>query len=612
MEEGIVDDENGKFLSFTVLVADFGGGTSDFSKIDINGSLTGGEETIRYELAGRNITGLQQFGGQDITKSIQMDFVQQIKDLMGKKWDKLESEDIEDMKLNLLQEAETVKHFLCNSVSHQRRFRFQRCNYTLIMTQSRLKQINQDHIDSITNQVLECIDGDKIDQLFFVGGSSEVPFLIETVQQLVSNQCETVRINNKRNLVARGASIIQFIRNQSDPIISFQQINSFNLGFGCLDGTMATLISRGDSIPFNLTKSRNYKNPDTSDHCYLNIYEGNSPFTKQNTFIGSSKVKFGKVHESGTFNMKVTAQLDNYGIFKTTVTPSSDTTKVIGIYTMDLGLQGKFGCESLKRKEEYAQARKEYQETKRKIDNFQDEYFCLKPKLIAKGIDYKLMKKWNKWRMNISNLEEWKELITIMKSMLKTYENTDDSDDDSHSNMESDSDGMSQFCEEDEIEPDIDIATDDDVEKRTTKSQTQSDNNHNKKSTQKEITSVEDDQTTSPIKSIKPSLSEDDNDNTNSDNKHAQSDQPLNANAVSHEQQTSSASGSANDNSTNESNTNSETINKNKKTVRFHHPPNESVSQRVKVDDNIHHSSTDNSDQPQKKRRSKRIAEIKR
>ena len=41
---------------------------------------------------------------------------------MGKKWDKLENEDVEEIKLSSLKEAEIVKHFLCNSISHKRRF----------------------------------------------------------------------------------------------------------------------------------------------------------------------------------------------------------------------------------------------------------------------------------------------------------------------------------------------------------------------------------------------------------------------------------------------------------------------------------------------------------
>lgn len=52
--------------------------------------------------------------------------------------------------------------------------------------------------------------------------------------------------------------------------------------------------------------------------------------------------------------MQGTAELDNHEIFKTTVRPSSDQRSVISTYTMDLGSQGKFSCEALEKKEEYA------------------------------------------------------------------------------------------------------------------------------------------------------------------------------------------------------------------------------------------------------------------
>ena len=573
--EGINDDENGKFLSFTALVADFGGGTSDFSKIDINGSLAPGEDTVRYELAGRNITGIPQFGGQDITKSIQKDFLEQIKQSMGKKWDKLESEDIDEIELSLLKEAETVKHFLCNNVSHKRRFRFQKVNYELIMTQSRLKYINSDHIDSITKQVTDCIDGDNIDQLFFVGGSSEIPFIVETVKQLVSDKCDVVRINNKRNLVARGASIIQYIRNQSDPIISFQQINSFNLGFGCLDGTMVPLIQRGDSIPYYMTNPRNFKNPDASQHCWLNIYEGISIFTEQCTFIGSSKIDFGKVYDARTFDMKVTAELDNHGIFKTTVKPSSDPLKIIGTYTMDLGSQGKFGCESIEKKEEFAQIRKQFQEEKRKIDNYQDQYFHLLNKLNEFDTDSNLIRKWHKWRMSIGSLNEWEELIQSMSAILKTYENSNDSNDEPDSDLESD--GMS-------IIDDSQISlnpSNNDADNDLNQSQEDNDDNHDKN------------------EKIKKSIQ----------NKHIVSVK-TDTKKTSDDEQTVTQNKSSSDNNHNTNVTN-------KKTVHFPEPitDSSSVNEPMDVDQCDVESKTESntiSEERTTKRRSKRIADIQR
>ena len=51
-----VEDEDGKFHAFRVLVTDFGRGTSDFSKIVINASLSKGDDEVKCEFIGRTPT----------------------------------------------------------------------------------------------------------------------------------------------------------------------------------------------------------------------------------------------------------------------------------------------------------------------------------------------------------------------------------------------------------------------------------------------------------------------------------------------------------------------------------------------------------------------------
>ena len=229
------------------------------------------------------------------------------------------------------------------------------------MTNSKFKQNNADHIKLIGIQARDCIGKEQIDQLLFVGGSSELPFIMECVQQCVSSECEIVQINNKRDLVARGAAYVSVIRNQTDPVTSFQQINSFNLGFGTLSGRMVSLIQRGDPIPFNQITPRHYTNPDTSRHCRISIYEGNSAMTSGCTFVGAQEVVFGSTKKQGTFKMKVTAKLDDYGIFRA-------TGKDLATFSIDLGSHAKFASELTETKEEYNRDSKKYQEEKRRLD----------------------------------------------------------------------------------------------------------------------------------------------------------------------------------------------------------------------------------------------------
>ena len=68
---------------------------------------------------------------------------------------------------------------------------------------------------------------------------------------------------------------------------------------------------------------------------------------------------------------------------------------MISIYAVNLESQSKFGCESLEKKEEYAQSRKQYQEQRRKIDNYEDQYFHLVDELNGYDTEGNLLKKWH-------------------------------------------------------------------------------------------------------------------------------------------------------------------------------------------------------------------------
>ena len=61
----------------------------------------------------------------------------------------------------------------------------------------------------------------------------------------------------------------------------------------------------------------------------------------------------------------------------------------------------------MKKKEECFQSRKQLQEQRRKIDNYQDQSFYLLDKLNAFDTDGNLIRNWNTWRMNVGSLKNW-------------------------------------------------------------------------------------------------------------------------------------------------------------------------------------------------------------
>ena len=219
-----------------ILVADFGGGTSDFSKLELNGSIKKDSDEVSWRFVGTAISGIQQFGGQDITQSIYNDLIKQVTDAtVQSEKAELTKEDHKIMTEQLLVIAETAKKRLSLRKIWKGEFRWNRNKYLLKMNQARVKHLNQKHIKVIKEKIAECIQEDKIDELLMVGGSSEVPFIKQTLKEVVGTECNIQVIRQGRDLIAHGAAYIGQIIANKNLNIQFQQINAFDLGIG-LDG----------------------------------------------------------------------------------------------------------------------------------------------------------------------------------------------------------------------------------------------------------------------------------------------------------------------------------------------------------------------------------------
>ena len=84
-----------------------------------------------------------------------------------------------------------------------------------------MEQLNSDNVKCIQSQIQKCVNDDKIDELFFVGGSSEMPFTVSAVIELVGDDCKITCINKKRDLVARKVVYISFIKKQPNSLDHF-------------------------------------------------------------------------------------------------------------------------------------------------------------------------------------------------------------------------------------------------------------------------------------------------------------------------------------------------------------------------------------------------------
>ena len=147
-------DDDGKFRIITMLVADFGGGTSDFSKLILSGNLNETTQKVKWRFEGMSISGIQQFGGQDITQTIQMDLVSQILCKMTiKERDELTEEDHGEIKCDIWKQAEKAKTRLSSRKIWKGYYRWNKNKYELVMSQAKVTKLNEKHIELIKERV---------------------------------------------------------------------------------------------------------------------------------------------------------------------------------------------------------------------------------------------------------------------------------------------------------------------------------------------------------------------------------------------------------------------------------------------------------------------------
>ena len=402
-------DDAGKFYMITMLVADFGGGTSDFSKLELNGSIGDDDEEVSWRFVGTAISGIQQFGGQDITTTIEKDLIKQIMEAMGEsKKNELDEEDQNIIKCEISEMAETAKKRLSCRKVWKNQYRWNRNKYDVNMSQARLKHLNKDHITLIEKRVKECIQDDQIDQLLMVGGTSEVLFIKETLKELVGPDCIIEVVRQGRDMIGYGAAYIGQIIANKDLKIQFQQINAFDLGVGLSKGRMLHLITKGCSIPFSRTDSKVYSNTQRANNITINVYEGNSEFTQENVRIGEIKIKYDRYYEKEEHKVRISASLNNNGLLQICVY-KSDGNETIGKFERHLGIQTNLISTEMKQR---IKAQKDANAHRLYIENLEDDFEEIIMELLdTNNVDKQKINEFRSLARECRTVKEWSTLI---------------------------------------------------------------------------------------------------------------------------------------------------------------------------------------------------------
>jgi len=262
---------NQEALDGTYAVYDLGGGTFDFSVIDVKNN----------EVTVLNSEGIQECGGDDFDKLLY--------DIILTKYNELSDVKLDDLDFNLTH-AEKAKRSLSSK------------EQTLIKVGKEIIEVTREEFNSAIKskviqtkvQVQKAINDcgkeiSDIQQVYLVGGSTRVPLVRETVEDIFKKQ--PVQSVNPDEVVALGAALYAAVKDNktkqneaTKASISKLQVQDIsNKCFGVIIIDVLTgeyinsvLIYKGDKLPSKIKKTYSVVR-DQQDHVDIKITESIVP-----------------------------------------------------------------------------------------------------------------------------------------------------------------------------------------------------------------------------------------------------------------------------------------------------------------------------------------------
>ena len=304
------------------MVVDPGGGTTDFSKIEISGSYYKDKDNT-WSIDSRKITGCPFLGGQDFTAAVYDIIIEQLKkhDIDMKSFD---NDDIDYYK----KVAEELKVKLSKRTETEYRIKRGETKFNLKVTQQQYLDAIKPLMSEFKEKFMECIKSkrfirkqheqsgqelDKIDRVLIIGGTGECPLITNTIKELLPS-VYIEPILNRRDLVARGAAVVGSIKLNKYKCISFTAVSGHMIGIALEGGTIECLIPANQTLPYLRTVRGLTNSGEESIQC--DIYEGNSWKTKNNRKIASTTLEFTKPKERESVELILDVTLNGDGILQ--------------------------------------------------------------------------------------------------------------------------------------------------------------------------------------------------------------------------------------------------------------------------------------------------------
>ena len=295
----------------TILVYDLGGGTFDVSILELGDGV--------FEV--KSTAGNNHLGGDDFDNKIMDYLVETFKKENGVDLSK------DKMAMQRLKElSEKAKKDLSSMTTTQVSAPFISqsadgpLHLEMTLTRAKFEELIHDLVMSTLEPVRKALkDADikakDLDKVIFVGGSTRVPLVYETVKKELS--MEPSREVNPDEVVAMGASIQGGVLTGDVNDIVLLDVTPLSLGIETLGGVMTVLIPRNTTIP--TSKSEVFSTAaDNQPAVDVHVLQGERSMASDNKTLGRFQLADIPPAPRGVPQIQVTFDIDANGIVNVT------------------------------------------------------------------------------------------------------------------------------------------------------------------------------------------------------------------------------------------------------------------------------------------------------